>query len=344
MIKRYTLGEIAAALGGKVMGDAATPITQVASLSQARLGDISFLNEAKYQKMLADCQASAIVLRPEDAHLSHLPRLLVDHPYAYYAKLAAFLNPVPAQIPGIAASAVIDPSARIPNSCCIGPLAVIGANVVLGEGVVIGSACVLENNVHIADHSYLEARVTIKQASQIGRHCRIFSGAVIGSDGFGYAEESTGWLKIPQLGQVRLGDHVDVGANTTIDRGALDDTVIEDGVKLDNLIHIGHNCVVGAHTAIAACAAIAGSTSIGRHCKIGGAAMLLGHLRIADHVTVTAGSMITRSLLVQDTYTAIMPFQSHENWLSTAAQVRHLQSLADKIKKLEKELALLKSS
>jgi UDP-3-O-[3-hydroxymyristoyl] glucosamine N-acyltransferase len=165
----------------------------------------------------------------------------------------------------------------------------------------------------------------------------------LGSDGFGYAHESDTWLKIPQLGSVRLGSHVDVGANTTIDRGALDDTVIEDGVKLDNLIQIGHNCLIGQHTAIAACVAIAGSTKIGKHCKLGGAAMVLGHLEIVDGVTVSAGSMITRSLLKQDTYTAIMPFQSHQDWLNNAAQIRHLDELARKIKNLEKQLALLKS-
>jgi UDP-3-O-[3-hydroxymyristoyl] glucosamine N-acyltransferase len=215
---------------------------------------------------------------------------------------------------------------------------------VLGENVVIGSGCVIENNVTISDNSRLEPNVTIKHHSVIGRNCHIFPGAVIGSDGFGYAQESGTWLKIPQVGRVVLHDNVDVGANSTIDRGALDDTIIEQGVKIDNLIQIGHNCVIGAHTVIAGCTGIAGSAKIGKYCKIGGAAMILGHLEITDHVTISPGSMITRSLLVADTYTALMPFQSHKKWLNTAAKIRHLELLSDKIKSLEKDIALLKSS
>ena len=343
MTKFHSLAEIAKTLGGTVIGDAAVRVSKVASLSHAACGDIGFFNEARYQSQLATCQASAIVLRPGDVHLTDLPRLVVPQPYAYYAKLAAMLSPPPTKTPGIAASAVIHASASVPSSCSIGPLSVIGAGVVLGEHVHIGSGCVIEHDVSLGAHSQLESNVTIGHHCSIGQHCHIFSGAVLGSDSFGYALESQAWLKIPQLGRVRLGNHVDVGANTTIDRGALDDTVIEDGVKLDNLIQIGHNCRVGEHTAIAACVAIAGSTNIGKHCKIGGAAMVLGHLEIVDGVTVSAGSMITRSLLQQDTYTAIMPFQSHQDWLNNAAQIRHLDKLARKIKNLEKQLALLKS-
>lgn len=343
MTKSYTLADITEALGGVVIGDATVKIHQVASLSQAKSADITFLNEARYQRLLGDCQASAIVLRREDAHLTDLPRLVVSQPYAYYAKLAAMLNPTSNPVIGIASSAVIDASARIPSSCSIAPLVVIGANVVLGENVHIGSGSVIEHDVSIAQHTRLESNVTIKHHCSIGQHCHIYSGAVIGADGFGYAHESDVWLKIPQLGRVLLGNNVDVGANTTIDRGALDDTIIGDGVKLDNLIQIGHNCQIGEHTAIAACVAIAGSSKIGKHCKIGGAAMVLGHLEIVDGVTVSAGSMITRSLLLKDTYTAIMPFQSHENWLNNAAHIRQLDSMAKKIKNLEKQLALLKS-
>lgn len=343
MTKSYTLAEIANSLGGKVMGDATVRVSKVASLSHANFGDICFLNEARYQSLLTSCQGSAIVLRQEDAHLTNLPRLVVLNPYAYYAKLAAMLSPPIIKNPTIAASAVIHSSAIIPSTCSVGPLTVIGADVVLGEYVTIGSGCVIENDVSLGAHSQLESNVTVGHHCSMGQHCHIYAGAVLGSDGFGYAQESDTWLKIPQLGSVRLGSHVDVGANTTIDRGALDDTVIEDGVKLDNLIQIGHNCLIGQHTAIAACVAIAGSTKIGKHCKIGGAAMVLGHLEIVDGVTVSAGSMITRSLLKQDTYTAIMPFQSHQGWLNNAVQIRHLDELARKIKNLEKQLALLKS-
>ena len=344
MVKQYTLGQIVNALGGKVIGDETTLIARVSSLRNAQPGDICFIHDPKYQKEISGCQASAYVLSAKDENLTILPRIIADNPYAYFAKVSTLLNPPLKPHLGIAESAVVEVSTCIPTSCSIGALAVVGRDVVLGENVVIGSGCVIENNVTIADNSKLEPNVTIKHHSVIGRNCHIFSGVVIGSDGFGYAQESGTWLKIPQVGRVVLYDNVDVGANSTIDRGALDDTVIEEGVKLDNLIQIGHNCVIGAHTVIAGCTGIAGSAKIGKYCKIGGAAMILGHLEITDHVTISPGSMITRSLLVADTYTALMPFQSHKKWLNTAAKIRHLELLSDKIKSLEKDIALLKSS
>ena len=343
MSKQYSLSAIAQTLGGYVLGDETVSISRVASLANAKSGDICFINDAKYQKALVSCEASAFVLKERDADLTTLPRIIVDNPYAYFAKLSAFLNPPATVKLGVALSAVIDATATIPASCSVGPMAVIGENVVLGEHVVIGAGCVIENNVTIADNTRLEPQVVIKHDCEIGPNCHLFSGAVIGSDGFGYAEESGVWLKIPQVGRVVIHANVDIGANTTIDRGALDDTIIEEGVKLDNLIQIGHNCIIGAHTVIAGATGIAGSAKIGRHCKIGGAAMILGHLTIADHVTISPGSMITRSLTKADTYTALMPFQTHKAWLNTAAKIRHLDSLSAQIKNLEKELALLKS-
>lgn len=343
MSKQYSLDDIVKTLGGFVMGDGATLISRVASISNAKAGDISFINDTKYEKALALTNASACIIKEKYSNLTALPKIIVDDPYVYFAKVSGLLNP-PASIKlGIAASAVIDASAKIPASCSVGALVVIGENVVLGENVVIASGCIIENDVTIASHTRLEPNVTIKHHCEIGEHCHVFSGAVIGSDGFGYAEEAGRWLKIPQVGRVILHAHVDVGANTTIDRGALDDTIIEEGVKLDNLIQIGHNCVIGAHTVIAGCVGIAGSAHVGKHCKIGGAAMVLGHLQIADHVTISPGSMITRSLTIADTYTALMPFQTHKAWLNTAAKIRHLDDLADKIKQLEKEITLLKA-
>lgn len=343
MSKQYSLSAIAQTLGGYVLGDETVSISRVASLANAKSGDICFINDAKYQKALVSCEASAFVLKERDADLTTLPRIIVDNPYAYFAKLSAFLNPPATVKLGVALSAVVDATATIPASCSVGHMVVIGENVVLGEHVVIGAGCVIENNVTIADNTRLEPQVVIKHDCEIGPHCHLFSGAVIGSDGFGYAEESGVWLKIPQVGRVVIHANVDIGANTTIDRGALDDTIIEEGVKLDNLIQIGHNCIIGAHTVIAGATGIAGSAKIGRHCKIGGAAMILGHLTIADHVTISPGSMITRSLTKADTYTALMPFQTHKAWLNTAAKIRHLDSLSAQIKNLEKELALLKS-
>jgi UDP-3-O-[3-hydroxymyristoyl] glucosamine N-acyltransferase len=343
MSRQYSLDDIVKALGGFVIGDGDTLISRVASVANAKTGDISFINDTKYEKALVSSKASACILKDKHTTLTTLPKIVVDDPYAYFAKVSALLNP-PAPIKlGVAPSAVIDGSTLVPASCSIGALVVIGENVVLGESVIIGNGCIIENNVTIANNTRLEPNVTIKHHCEIGENCHVFSGAVIGSDGFGYAEEAGRWLKIPQVGRVILQNYVDVGANTTIDRGALDDTIIEEGVKLDNLIQIGHNCVIGAHTVIAGCVGIAGSARVGRHCKIGGAAMILGHLVIADNVTISPGSMITRSLIVSDTYTALMPFQTHKAWLSTAAKIRHLDNFADKIKQLEKEIALLKS-
>lgn len=350
MAKQFSLGNIVDALGGKLVGDASTLVSRVSSIAQASNKDITFFNDSKYLKALASCQAGAFVLREADASATEKPKIIVDNPYIYFAKISALFNPTPTYKRGVAASAVVEQSAIIPESCSIGALAIIGENVILGENVVIGYGCVIENNAMIASNCCLEPNVTIKHHCEIGENCHIFSGAVIGSDGFGYAEEAGVWLKIPQVGRVIVHANVDIGANTTIDRGALDDTIIEEGVKLDNLIQIGHNCIIGAHTVIAGCVGIAGSARIGKHCKIGGAAMVLGHLEVADNVTISPGSMITRSLLVADTYTALMPFQTHKVWLNTAAKIRHLddtsdkiKSMADKIKLLEKEIALLKS-
>jgi UDP-3-O-[3-hydroxymyristoyl] glucosamine N-acyltransferase len=343
MSNQYSLDEIVNALGGLVVGDGSILIRRVSSLANAKAGDISFVSDSKYEKAVANSKASAFILKPAHAELTVTPRIIVDNPYAYFAKVSAFLNPVTAAPIGIATTAIVAASAHVPATCSVGDFVVIGENVVLGEHVVIKSGCVIENNVSIAENTCLEPNVTIKHHCEIGKNCNIFSGAVIGSDGFGYAEENGRWIKIPQVGRAVLQDNVDVGANTTIDRGALDDTIIEEGVKLDNLIQIGHNCVIGAHTVIAGCVGIAGSARIGKHCRIGGAAMVLGHLEIADNVTISPGSMITRSLTKSDTYTALMPFQTHRAWLNTAAKIRHLDDFADKIKSLEKEIALLKS-
>jgi UDP-3-O-[3-hydroxymyristoyl] glucosamine N-acyltransferase len=343
MSKTYSLNEIVNELGGQVIGDGLALISRVSSIAYAQAGAISFISDSKYLKALADCQASAVVLKPEHADSTDLPKIVTDNPYAYFAKISTLLNPIKKLAPGIASSATVSSTASIDQSSSIGPQAVIGDHVTIGKNVTIGAGCIIENDVVIGDNTTLEPHVVIKHQCQIGSHCHLFSGVVIGSDGFGYAEESGVWLKIPQVGRVVIHDHVDIGANTTIDRGALDDTIIEEGVKLDNLIQIGHNCIVGAHTVIAGCVGIAGSARIGRHCKIGGAAMVLGHLEVADHVTISPGSMITRSLLQPDTYTALMPFQTHKAWLNTAAKIRHLDDMSDKIKQLEKELALLKS-
>lgn len=343
MSQQYSLNDIVSALGGHVVGDGDVLISRVSSIANALSGSISFFNDTKYQKALAASRASAFIMKEAHAGLTAQPKIIVDNPYAYFAKLSAFLNPLATAPIGVHETAVIHASAQIPASCSIGPQVVIGENVTLGEHVVITSGCVVENDVKIAAGSRLEPNVVIKHHCEIGENCHIFSGVVIGSDGFGYAEEAGKWLKIPQVGRVVIHANVDIGANTTVDRGAIDDTIIEEGVKLDNLIQIGHNCVIGAHTVIAGCVGVAGSARIGKHCKIGGAAMILGHLEIADYVTISPGSMITRSLTAADTYTALMPFQTHKAWLNTAAKIRHLDDFAAKIKQLENEISLLKA-
>ncbi|MFM9834690.1 MAG: UDP-3-O-(3-hydroxymyristoyl)glucosamine N-acyltransferase [Methylophilaceae bacterium] len=336
-----TLTQIVADLGGEILGDADTKIHRVGSLAHAQMGAIGFFNDTKYSSKLSDTKASAVILKPEYAGLTALPKIITENPYAYFAKVSKLLNPVSMPQHGVHESAEIDTSAKIHPTCSIGAHVFIGKNVNLEEGVVIGVGSVIEHNSRIGKHTVLEANVTIKHGTQIGAYCNLFSGCVIGNDGFGYAEENGVWVKIPQIGRVVIHDHVDIGANTTIDRGAVDDTVIEDGVKLDNLIQIAHNCRIGAHTVIAGCTGIAGSAIIGKHCKIGGAAMILGHLSIADNVTISPGSMMMRSINKSGTYTALMPSQAHEDWLKTAANIRHLNQLTDKIKALEAALAKL---
>ena len=341
-----TLRQIVEQLGGTCSTKPETQIARVGSLALAQAGAIGFFSETKYTAQLSNTAASAVIIKPEHAALTSLPKIITDNPYAYFAKVSQLLNPVRLATTGKHSSAVVDASATAPTSCSIGVNAVIEANVVLGNNVTIGAGCVIEPNVSIGDNTILEANVTIKHGTQIGQHCHLFSGCVIGNDGFGYAEDVGAdrvkrWVKIPQVGRVIIYNDVDIGANTTIDRGTIDDTVIEEGVKLDNLIQIAHNCRIGAHTVIAGCTGIAGSAIIGKHCKIGGAAMILGHLSIADHVTISPGSMIMRSIYKAGTYTALMPSQAHEDWLKTAANIRHLNQLTDKIKVLETSLAKL---
>ncbi len=337
----YSLREIAAQLGGEVLGDGEVAVSRMASLASAKPGDLSFLSDTKYRALLASTGASAVIVGMEARDATSLPRIVTENPYAYFARVSSLLNPVRVAEPGVHETAVIESSAIVPASASIAAHCHIGHHVRLGENVVIGPGAVIGDNVTIGNDSCLHANVTIYAGCELGSNCVISSGVVIGADGFGYAEEHGKWVKIPQVGRVIIGDAVEIGANTTVDRGALDDTVIEEGVKLDNLIQIGHNCRIGAHSVIAGCVGIAGSARIGRHCRIGGAAMILGHLEIADGVTVSPGSMITRSLGKADTYTALMPFQPHDKWLKTAAHLRHLDDMVTRIARLENELEAL---
>ena len=299
-----TLGEIVSRLGGRVAGDPGTLIRQVGSLERAGEGQIAFLSSNKHKGKLSGTGAAAVILAPENENLTGLPRIVCEAPYAYFARVSQLFNPPFTQPLGVHPSAVVSPKAR------------------LGENVSIGPGCVVGEGVTIGDGSCLYPRVVVYPGCSLGRRVIVHSGAVIGADGFGIAEEAGRWVKIPQIGAVRVGDDVEIGANSTIDRGALDDTVLEDGVKLDNLVQIAHNVRVGAHTAIAGCAGVAGSADIGRHCTIGGAAVILGHLQLADHVHVSAGTLVSRSILRPGTYTGIYPFDEHAAWQRSAAGLR----------------------
>lgn len=337
---KRSLSDIVKLLGGHLEG-ADVAINKLSSLSHAQSGDICFFTDTKYSQALAQSKASAVIIAPQHQHLSPLPKIVVDNPYAYFAQLSSLFNPAKHYPSHIAQSACVATTAVVHKSCYIGENVVIGENCHIAENVVIQANCVIGDDVHIGANTKLDANCVIYYACQIGQYCHIFSGAVIGADGFGYAPQHDQWIKIPHIGRVVIGNHVDIGANTSIDRGALDDTIIGDGVKLDNQIQIGHNCIIGDHTVIAGCVGIAGSAKIGKHCRIGGAAMILGHLEIADRVTISPGTMITRSLLEADTYTALMPFMRHAEWLKMAAGLRKMSNLTDKVSALEKQLQQL---
>ena len=299
-----TLGQIVARLGGRVAGDAATVVHQVASLENAEARHISFFTGVRHRAKLAATRAGALIVGADGEGETTRPRIVADNPYLYFARVSQLFNPVVAQPAGVHPSAVVAKSAK------------------LGARVSIGAGCVIGEDVEIGEDSCLYPRVVLYAGCKLGKRVIAHSGVVIGADGFGIADDGGRWVKIPQIGGVRIGDDVEIGANTTIDRGALDDTVIEEGVKLDNQIQIGHNTRIGAHTAIAGCVGIAGSADIGRHCTFGGAAMILGHLKIVDHVNISAGTFVSRSILKPGTYTGIYPVDEHDNWARAAAWLR----------------------
>jgi UDP-3-O-[3-hydroxymyristoyl] glucosamine N-acyltransferase len=316
----FTLAQIASQLGGRVVGDSQVLIGQVGSLERAGRGQIAFLANPKYRAKLAGTGASAVVLAPDAESLTALPRIVSDNPYAYFARVSKLFNPVVLQEPGVHAAAVVSKKAT------------------LGKNVSIGAGCVIGDDVTIGDDSCLYPTVVVYPGCRIGARAIIHSGAVIGADGFGIAADGGRWEKIPQAGAVVIGDDVEIGASSTVDRGAMDDTVIGDGVKLDNQVQIGHNCRIGAHTALAGCAAVAGSAEIGSHCTIGAGALILGHLSICDHVHVSADTVISRSIREPGTYTGMFPFDDNASWARNTALVRHLAELADRVRALEQKL------
>lgn len=325
------LGLIVGALGGELQGDPAQEITGIAPLQTATVGQLSFLSHPKYKQQLIHSQAACVIvssqLRAEA--IARGTCILTDDPYLYFARVTQLWkktqNQRPDGLPRIHPSAVVDPEAHVHHSARIGAL------------------CVVERGARIGAETELKSRVTIAENCVLGMRCLVHSGVVIGADGFGFAPHDGAWEKIEQLGAVRIGDDVEIGANTCIDRGALDDTVIEDGVKLDNLIQIGHNVRVGKHTAMAGCAGVAGSATIGAHCTIGGGAVVLGHLTIADSVHISASSVVTRSIAQAGHYTGFFPIDDNASWEKNAASLKQLASLRERIRSLENKLKTLDS-
>ncbi|WP_300320989.1 UDP-3-O-(3-hydroxymyristoyl)glucosamine N-acyltransferase [Accumulibacter sp.] len=332
------LDEIVARLGGVLEGDGSVVVSQVGSLLSAGEGSIAFLANPKYRQQLQETRATAVIVPPKFSSATALPRIICPNAYAYYARVVALLHPPRRRRPGVCPGAVVN--SAVPASASIGEHAVIGEGVSIGENVIVHPGCVIGDGVAIGDDSLLYPNVVVYDACVIGKRAIIHAGAIIGSDGFGFAKEGEHWVKIPQIGRVVIGDDVEIGANTSIDRGALDDTVIGDGVKLDNQIQIGHNVTIGDHAAMAGCVGIAGSTSIGRRCTVGGAGMIIGHLHLADDVHVSAGSMVTRNLPRPGQYTSIFPLEAHQEWLHNAAQIKRLSRLAERVAELEKKLEL----
>jgi len=322
VLKDYSLGELAVRFGLELRGDPQVRVSHVATLAQATEGSLSFLANSRYRKHLGSTRASAVVVTLSDLEACPVAALVDRNPYLGYARIATLIYPSATMVAGVHPSAVVAPTANVAASAAIGPLCVIEAGAVVGERVQVGAGCTLLAGARIGDDTQLMPRVTVYAGVTIGARCLLHSGAVIGADGFGFAADAGTWVKVPQVGSVRIGDDVEIGANTTIDRGAIEDTVVENGAILDNQIQVGHNVTIGAHTAIAACTGISGSTTIGRRCMIGGMVGFAGHLTIADDVTVTGCSLVSASIRKSGSYSSGMPTVETRAWRRMVANLR----------------------
>jgi UDP-3-O-[3-hydroxymyristoyl] glucosamine N-acyltransferase len=340
------LTELVARFGGRLEGDPDIEVTRIAPLDRAGATDISFLSNSRLRAQAAHSRAAALILAPPDepevAATYAGARIVTNNPYAYFARAAQYLCvPDAAPAPGIHPSAVVHAEARVHPTATIGPHATVEAGASIGPGALIDAGCYIGRDAAVGEDTHFFANVTFHARCVIGARGIVHSGAVIGGDGFGFAVDGGVYIKIPQTGRVVIGNDVDIGSNTAIDRGALDDTVIEDGVKLDNQIQIGHNCRIGAHTAMAGCVGVAGSANIGSHCTVGGAAMINGHITIADNVHVTAGTLVPNSIAVPGRYTGFYPMAPNAEWERNAALLRNLSAMREKIKALERTLKAL---
>jgi len=332
-----TLGELAVQFGCTLRGNPDAVITHVATLESADSTALSFLANPKYKIHLSSTQAGAVVLDAASAEECPAAVLITRQPYVVFARIAAVLHPAPRPTAGKHASAVVASAASIANSAEIGAHVVIGEQSIIHENVVIAPGCVLGSKVTIGAGTRLMANVTVMDSTVIGQRCIINSGAVLGSEGFGFAPSKEGWIKVPQIGRVMIGDDVEIGANTTIDRGAIGDTVIGNGVKLDNQIQIAHNVRIGDHTAVAACTGISGSTSIGKNCMIAGQVGIAGHLTICDNVVITGKTMVSTSIRTAGVYSGSLHAEEARNFRRNAARFARLDELAKQVKRLDKK-------
>ena len=338
---RASLESIAALLGGELIGDAAVAVSCIGPLETAGAQTISFLSNPRYQAQLSASQAACVIVGPamRDLAAARGAAIVCADPYLAFAKLTQWwaAQQRTAPVPGVHASAVVEEGARIDPLASIGPLVHVARGARIEAHAVIGAHVHLGEDTFVGVGTWLKPRVVLGVACRIGQRGIVHSGAVIGADGFGFAPTEGRWEKIEQLGGVQIGHDVEIGANTCIDRGALDDTVLEDGVKLDNLVQIGHNVRVGAHSAFAGCVGVAGSARIGRHCTAGGGAIILGHLELVDHVHISAATVVTRSIHKPGQYSGVFPFDDNAAWEKNAATLRHLHALRDRLRALEKK-------
>jgi len=339
----FTLGQLAERLGATLRGSAERQINGLATLQDAQPEQLSFLANPQYRKFLGQTQAGALLLTSADAEGYAGDALLVANPYLAYAELSHLFDRKPQAVAGVHPTAAVAADAQVHASASIGPYAVIESGAQIAAGVSIGAHCVVGARSVVGEDGWLAPRVTLYHDVQIGKRVVIQSGAVLGGEGFGFANEKGVWQKIAQIGGVTIGDDVEIGANTTIDRGALADTLIGNGVKLDNQIMIAHNVQVGDHTAMAGCAGISGSTKIGKHCMIAGGVGMVGHIEVCDNVFVTGMTMVTRSITEPGSYSSGTAMQPAGEWRKSAARIRQLDEMARRLQQLEKRLAAVTS-
>jgi UDP-3-O-[3-hydroxymyristoyl] glucosamine N-acyltransferase len=340
----YSLGEIVERFGGELVGDPEVRVSRMATLDNAGPQAITFLSNPRYLGRLGTTRAAAIILAPALRDATAIARIVHDNPYLYFARVSSLLRPPREIEPGVHATAFIHADARVHPAAEIGAHVVIQRGAQVGERSIVGAGSSIGEDVQIGRDCRLHASVTIYNDCRLADRVIVHSGVVIGADGFGIAFDTDHWEKVPQIGRVLIGNDVEIGANTTIDRGAIDDTIIEEGVKLDNQIQIAHNVRVGAHTAIAACTGIAGSVHIGRYCRIGGAVGIAGHVTIADRVEISGHTSITKSIDQPGTYSGVYPFEPNRDWRRNAVHLRHLATIARRVSALEKGLAKITRS